>query len=109
MRKLSSSLRLAIEERRRAFIFCVGIILLISSFASAQSGRRPPKKTESEGVQRSSEPEPPIKPDATKQPEKERTPVLVVKAASYFGDYYMSDYVVEGCAARLKQSGALEV
>jgi hypothetical protein len=108
MRNLLSKFRLALEERRAAVIFGLAIILLTSGFAEAQSGRRPPKKTESEGVQRSSETVPEIKPEA-KQPEKERTPVLIVKANSYFNTFYVADYIVEGCAARLKQAASLQI
>ena len=108
MQKLFYVLRLARDQRRTALIFCVGIVLLASSFAEAQSGRRPPKRPESEGVQKPTEPEPSTKQEA-KQPEKERTPVMLVKSNSMFGVYYAADYVIEGCAARLKQSSALQV
>jgi hypothetical protein len=108
MQKLFSVLRLARDKRHIALIFCVGVVLLVSSFADAQSGRRPPKRSESEGVQKSTEPEPSTKPEA-KQPEKERTPVMLVKSNSMFGVYYAADYVVEGCAARLKQAATLEI
>ena len=107
MQNLFSVLRLARDQRRVALVFCVGIILLISSFAEAQSGRRPPKRTESEGVQKSTEPEPTTKQEA--KPEKEQTPVMIVKSNSSYGVYYADEYVVEGCAARLKQSSALQV
>lgn len=99
---------MASEERRIAVSFGLAIILLMPGFAEAQSGRRPPKKTESEGVQRPSEPEQEIKPEA-KQPEKERTPVLIVKSNSYFSTFYVADYIIEGCIARLKQAAALQV
>ncbi len=107
MQNLFSVLRLARDQRRVALVFCVGVVLLISSFAEAQSGRRPPKRTESEGVQKSTEPEPSTKQEA--KPEKEQTPVMIVKSNSMYGVYYVADYVVEGCAARLKQSAALQV
>jgi hypothetical protein len=110
MRKLSSALRPTLDERRRALAFCIGIILLIPSLAEAQSGRRPPKRTESEGVQRSSDPEPPVK-ASEKQPAKESTPVLLAKSNSYFSSNgnFFSDYVMEACAARLKQAATLAV
>jgi hypothetical protein len=108
MRNLLSRFRLALEERRAAVIFGLALILLTSGFAEAQSGRRPPKKSESEGVQRPSETVPEIKPEA-KQPEKERTPVLIVKSNSYFNSFYVGDYVLEGCTARLKQAATLQV
>ena len=108
MQKLFSVLRLARGQRHFALILCVGAALLVSSQAEAQSGRRPPKRTGSEGVQKPTEPAPPIKQEE-KQPEKERTPVMIVKSNSMFGIYYAADYVVEGCAARLKQSSALQV
>ena len=108
MQKLLSVLRFARDQRRIASIFCVGVIFLVSSFAEAQSGRRPPKRTESEGVQKPTEPEPSTKQEE-KKPEKERTPVMIVRSSSMFGVYYAADYVVEGCAARLKQSPTLQV
>lgn len=109
MRKLSSVLRLTLDERQWALIFCVGIILLVSAFAEAQSGRRPPKRSESEGVQRPADPDPPVKASETKQPEKDKTPVLVVESSSYFGSSYYSRYVAEGCTARLRQAATLIV
>lgn len=109
MRKPSSALRPALDEWQRVLVFCVGIILLTSGFAQAQSGRRPPKRTESEGVQRPTEQDPPIKPSEEKQLAKEKTPILVVNSPSYFNSSYYSDYVAEGCAARLKQSASLSV
>lgn len=109
MRKPSSVLRLTLDERQWALIFCVGIILLVSAFAEAQSGRRPPKRSESEGVQRPAAPDPPVKASETKQPEKDKTPVLVVESSSYFGSSYYSRYVAEGCTARLRQAATLIV
>ncbi|HEX5734849.1 MAG TPA: hypothetical protein VF131_18605 [Blastocatellia bacterium] len=109
MRKPSSVLRLTLDRRQCALIFCVGIILLLSTIAEAQSGRRPPKRSESEGVQRSTEPDPPVKPSETKQPEKEKTQVLIVESPSYYGSSYYSDYVAEGCTARLRQAANLTV
>lgn len=109
MRKRPSFLRLTLDEWQRALIFCVAIILLASTFAQAQSGRRPPKRSESEGVQRPTDPDPPVKPSETKQPEKDKTSVLVVESTSYFSSSYYSDYVAEGCAARLKQAASLAV
>ena len=109
MRKPSSVLRLTLDEWRRALVFCAAIILLVSTIADAQSGRRPPKRSESEGVQKPVDPDPPVKPTETKQPEKDKTPVLVVESQSYFSGSYYSEYVVEGCAARLKQSSILAI
>ncbi|HJQ67945.1 MAG TPA: hypothetical protein VKA70_03175 [Blastocatellia bacterium] len=101
MRKPSSVLK--------PLALCVGIVLILSSFAQAQSGRRPPKRSESEGVQRPSEPEPPVKPSEQKQSDKEQIPVLVVESNSYFSSSYYSDYVAEACTARLKQAATLMV
>ena len=109
MRKRSTFLRLTLDEWQRALIFCVALILIASTFAQAQSGRRPPKRSESEGVQRPSEPDPPVKPTESKQPEKDKTPVLVVESTSYFSSSYYSDYVAEGCTARLRQAATLAV
>ena len=92
-----------------ALVLCVGIVLLVSSLAQAQSGRRPPKRSESEGVQRPSEPEPPVKPAEAKQSDNGKIPVLVVKSNSYFSSSYYSDYVAEGCTARLRQAETLMV
>lgn len=109
MRKPSSALRLTPDEWRRTLILCVGLVFIISSFAQAQSGRRPPKRSESEGVQKSTEPDPPVKPAEARQPDKDKTPVLVVESTSYFSSSYYSDYVAEGCTAKLKQAATLMV
>ena len=109
MRKPSSVLRRRPDGWRSALTLCVGIILISSSFAQAQSGRRPPKRSESEGVQRPSEPDPPVKPSSPKESDKDRLPVLVAESNSYFSSYYYSDYVADACTARLKQAPTLIV
>jgi hypothetical protein len=81
---------------------------LICPITIAQSGRRPPKKTDPPApVQPPSEPEPEAKPS---KPEAPRTPVLVAKNVFGVGDEMtFSRALMEACAARLRKAQALEV
>lgn len=86
-----------------AIVFC-----LTGSISFAQSGRRPPKKSDPPApVQPSSTPEPEIK---EAKPEAPRTPVLVAKNVWGTGDEITYSYtMLEACAAKLAKSGRLEI
>ncbi len=86
-----------------AIVFC-----LLFTVADAQSGRRPPKKSEPPApVQPPSEPEPEAKPA---KPEAPRIPVLVSKNVFGIGDEITySNTMLQACTARLAKAQALEV
>ncbi|MEW6210521.1 MAG: hypothetical protein AB1631_19300 [Acidobacteriota bacterium] len=100
---MRSCFHFALRATIIAIVFC-----LICPISFAQSGRRPPKKSDPPApVQPPSQPEPEAKPS---KPEAPRTPILLAKNVWGTGDEITySSTMLEACAAKLAKSGRLEI
>lgn len=98
-----------LSARRMATLFtCAVLLMSLSSFSLAQSGRRPPKQPKSPEPLPPKQEEPPVK-SSSDQNSKPQIPVKVIwylQSISISSIY--PTIVQEGCLEQLKRSGAVK-